>query len=76
MEILIPFLLALLTGVGSIWGFALQDEQAYMQECEQEGNTCSISMTAIPAIPSLAVFFGSMVVMEKYESRKKLKQQV
>lgn len=76
MALFIPLVLALLTGVGSIWGLGLQEEQSFMQECEQQGNTCTISMTTIPAIPSVAVFFGSMVVLQKYESKKKIKQQV
>lgn len=75
MAILIPFVLAIITGVASIWGFATQDEQAFLADCEQQGSTCTISYGLVPSIPSLAVFFGSMIVMQKYE-KKKLKQQV
>ena len=74
MTIFIPLILALITGVGTIFGVQYpiwQDQQAFLNQCELEGATCSTqSMWLLTFIPAVAVFFGSMAVIQNHEKKK------
>lgn len=72
--LLIPFILAISTGVATIFGMqpVLQEEQLYLQECEAQNNGCSIPQWhTMSYLPTIGVFFATMAVMHKHEKKPK-----
>ena len=77
MAIFIPFILAILTGAGTIFGVQYpiwQEQQAFLAQCDLEDAVCTVGSTEILSfIPAVGVFFGSMVWFDRREKKSRQK---